>query len=158
MIPTHQAARYMERAHRAGFIVFPGYVAYSAKQLAEKANGVGPESWRQWMRDLLGAALSILMPYVDIDPAAFVHDVWGSLYNDGTREGFKAWNAAFAENIKRDAYLDIRPWRFLARRAVRRGASLAHAAVDSEAGWKAWRDAYEARVSSEFTPGQEVDG
>lgn len=38
MIPTHRAARYMDRAHAARFVAFPGYVCYSAEFLAEKAS------------------------------------------------------------------------------------------------------------------------
>ena len=142
MIPVYRAARYMERAHAARFVAFPGYVCYSAEFLAEKANGVGPEKWEQWKRDVLGGALSFLRIY--IDAAAFMHDCWASLANDGTRAGFEAWNEALRVNIIRDAYLDIAPWRILGRWWARRGAALAHAFVSGETGWQAWRAAYEA--------------
>ena len=119
MIPTYLACRYMQRVHDAGFVVFPGYVAYSAEEMAGLANGVGPEAWEQWKRDILGGALTFLRIY--IDAAAFMHDCWASLANDGTRAGFEAWNAALRANIIRDAYLDIAPWRILGRWWARRG-------------------------------------
>ena len=150
MIPTHEAARYMERAHAARFVVFPGYVCYSAVELAGLANGVGPEAWEQWKRDVLGGALAFL--HVHIDAAAFMHDCWASLSNDGTRAGFEAWNEALRANIIRDAYLEIAPWRILGRWWARRGAVLAHAFVSGDAGWEAWQAAY--RASHE--PGPEV--
>ena len=151
MIPTHRAARYMERAHAARFVVFPGYVCHSAEFLAGLANGVGPEAWEQWKRDALGGALAFLHVY--IDAAAFMHDCWASLANDGTRAGFEAWNEALRTNIIRDAYLGIAPWRILGRRWARRGAALAYAFVSGDAGWEAWQAAY--RASCE--PGEEEE-
>ena len=141
MIPLHRAARYMARAHDARFVTFPGYVCLSVERLAGEANGVGPEAWEQWKRDALGKALAFLG--IHIDAAAFQHDAWASFYNDGTRAGFAAWNDAIRENTIRDAYLDVAPWRVLGRFRVRQGAALVHAFVSSDAGWQAWRAAYE---------------
>ena len=154
MIPTYLACRYMQRVHDAGFVMFPGYVAYSAEELAGLANGVGPEAWAQWKRDVLGDALAFLRVY--IDAAAFMHDCWASLANDGSRAGFEEWNEALRKNIIRDAYLDIAPWRILERWWARRGAALAHAFVSGEKGWAAWQAAY--RANHDYGPEQiEVD-
>ena len=150
MIPIHRAARYMDRAHAARFVVFPGYVCFSVETLAAQANGVGPEAWGQWCRDFLGGVLAFLRLY--IDAAAFVHDCWASLANDGSRAGFETWNEALRQNIIRDAYLDIPAWRVLGRWRARQGAALAHAFVSGETGWKAWRAAYEESLE----PGEEV--
>lgn len=123
------------KVHRYGLEVFPGYFGLSSVQQEQGFNGVGPDSWRGWMRDILGYVAPILRP------AAFIHDLEATYANDGTREGFDAWNRRFRKNGITTVRREVSAWRFLARQALYREVETAYSAVSSSEGWKAWQAA-----------------
>jgi hypothetical protein len=123
------------KVHRYGLDVFPGYFGLSSAQQERGFNGVGPDSWRDWMRDLLGYVAPILKP------AAFIHDLEATYANDGTREGFEAWNRRFRKNGITTVRREVSAWRFLARQALYKEVETAYKAVSSGEGWKAWQAA-----------------
>lgn len=150
MIPPHEAARRMQEVHDDGLEVFPGYVALSAAECAPHANGVGSAQMPEWSRELLDRLPFLLGP-------AFLHDLAGYFANDGTRAGFREWNATFRRNILKKIRKEIPAWRFLARRASYGYADICHAAVSGDAGWTAWCAGYE-QAQADNEPGPEVMG
>lgn len=149
MIPVTEAARRMQNVHDWHLEVFPGYVCLSSEACAKEANGIGSNDTPDWLRGFLGA----LLPHVR-DPA-FVHDLEGCFFNDGTRAGFREWNARFLRNIKRAIRQNIPAWRIASRWTLYRTANACHIAVSSDVGWAAWRGAYE-RAQAQAEPGPEV--
>lgn len=139
----------MQRVHDAGFMVWPGYVAYSAEELAQHANGIGSEATPHWLIGLLDWMLPL------VREPAFVHDTWGSLCNDGSRTGFEAWNSAFRENIRRNVRYEYAWWHPRRYRGYAQ-SDIAYLAVSSSIGWEAWQAAY--RANHDHGPEQmEVD-
>ena len=115
---------------------------HTEAELALSYNGIGPESFPGWLRNLLDRL------HPSLAPVAFIHDVeWSD--SDGTREGFAASNARFKANGYRIARRTF-PWwsirRWLVMNDARRFGNLCQAF-----GWAAWRAPYEARAGAAGT-------
>lgn len=134
----HKIIRLLDEVHEGGYDIFPGYTSLSVYEAQEGYNEVGPDAWRPWQR----RALTAITPILDVP--AFLHDLEATYYNDGTRDGFRAWNARFKRNGRRHVQRTISAWRFLARRALYLEIELAYKAVSSDEGWRAWRHAFDA--------------
>ena len=99
-------------------------------ELAEIYNGLGSDSFPEWLRD----ALTFLSP--DLEPTALIHDVeWHEA--DGTRESFTASNDRFKRNgyrsaRKRFGWAD--PRRYLLMNRARRFGNYCQMF-----GWEAWK-------------------
>ena len=136
MVPEHKIARLLDEVHAGGYEVFPGYTGLSLQQAQAGYNEVGPDKWRPWQR----RALTLAAPILDVP--AFIHDLEATYHNDGTREGFEAWNARFRRNGRLHVQRSIPAWRFLARRVLYGEIEMAYKAVSSSDGWAAWQGAY----------------
>lgn len=131
---TNELAR---NVHDLGLEVFPGYFGLSEEQQELGWNGVGPDSWPAWKREVL----TFLTPM--LRPGSFLHDLEATHANDGTRLGFEEWNARFNRNNLRTIRGEVAWWRILKRRALYAEATFALSQVSGEKGWVAWLAAYE---------------
>lgn len=108
-------------------------------ELASLYNGIGPESFPEWLRSVL----DFIHP--SLAPVAFIHDVeWSE--SDGTRESFAASNVRFKENgyrVAKGMYSWWRLRRWLVMNDARRFGNLCQSF-----GWSAWRAPYEARQAA----------
>ena len=65
---------------------------FTDEELQSVFNGIGPESFPEWLR----AALDFIHP--SLEPVAFIHDAeWER--SDGTEESFKASNERFKRKV-----------------------------------------------------------
>ena len=109
---------------------------YTDEELAAIYNGIGPESFPQWLR----AALDAVHP--SLAPVAFIHDVeWHE--SDGSETAFGASNARFRRNGCKVASAAFGWWR--PRRYKVMWDAVKFARVCQRFGWSAWRAPYEAR-------------
>lgn len=109
---------------------------YNMRELCRIYNGIGPESFPEWLRE----GLSALHPSLAV--VALIHDLeWHE--SDFTRESFTQSNNRFKRNGRIVAKAMFRwydPRRYLVMRNARRFGGLCQAF-----GWKAWCGAGEAR-------------
>lgn len=118
------------------------YIDYPIETLAARWNGIGPESMDEVMRKKLNKWLKLFLP------ACFIHDQ-DFAESDGTRGGFVAANDRLERNcliIADDRY----DWYDLRRYLARRGGRLVADACRI-GGWRAWTDAYDARMANTNT-------
>ena len=109
---------------------------YTDEELAAIYNGIGPESFPQWLR----AALDAVHP--SLAPVAFIHDVeWHE--SDGSETAFEASNARFRRNGCKVASAAFGWWR--PRRYKVMWDAVKFARVCQRFGWSAWLAPYEAR-------------
>ena len=104
---------------------------YTDEQLASRVyNGIGPESFPKWLREVI----DFLNP--SLEPVALIHDAeWYE--TDRTKASFEASNRRFRSNGIRMAKATYGWWNPL-RYRVRRQAKLFSLACGTQAGWKAW--------------------
>lgn len=102
---------------------------YSASELTKIYNGIGPDSFPEWLRDVL----DFLHP--SFGPVVLIHDVeWHE--SDGTRESFNKSNERFARNgikIAKKEYSWWNPRRYIVINKAKR-----FAAYCQMFGWNAW--------------------
>ena len=109
---------------------------YTLTELSAIYNGIGPESFPQWLR----AALDAVHP--SLAPVAFIHDVeWHE--SDGSEAAFAESNARFRRNGCKVACAAFGWWR--PRRYKVMWDAVKFARVCQRFGWSAWRAPYEAR-------------
>ena len=109
---------------------------YTDEQLAAIYNGIGPESFPQWLR----TALDALHPSLAV--VAMIHDVeWSE--SDGRRETFEASNARFRRNGCKVASAAFGWWR--PRRYKVMWDAVKFARICQRFGWGAFLAPYEAR-------------
>jgi len=117
---------------------------HTDEELAALYNGIGPESFPDWLRNVLDAV------HPSLAPVALIHDIeWSA--SDGTAETFAASNERFKTNgykIAKGLYAWWRPRRYLVMNDARRFGNLCQ-----HFGWAAWRAPYEA-AKSEATPAE----
>lgn len=112
---------------------------YTDAELASIYNGIGPESFPQWLRKALDAI------HPSLAPVAFIHDVeWSE--SDGTRAGFDMSNARFMRNgckVATELYGWWRPRRYKVM-----WDAIKFARICQRFGWNAWRAPYLDRFSA----------
>lgn len=145
-VPEYKVARLMDEVHEGHYEVFPGYTGLSLAQAQGAYNEVGPDKWAAWQRSTATKFVPIL------DVPAFIHDLEAIHYNDGTREGFEAWNARFLRNGRRHVRLTVPAWRVLTRILYFAEVKGAYLLISSSEGWDAWQKAY-AKIAE---PGPET--
>lgn len=126
----------LERIHAYRLDVDPRFLELSGEASAAAYNGVGPERW-----PTVVAVASIL--FHRWAPAAYIHDNDYRWFNDGTREGWHRANRRFRANGERIIRAEVGWWRFLERSYLIWVNDRLFQAVESDSGWKAWRDAWE---------------
>ena len=127
--------------HAYGLEVFPGFHGLSLVQHEAAWNGVGSEKWSRVFR---GATTAFFWRW---QGPAFEHDNAWTHDNDGTREGWLASNARFHRNGLRVIRKDVAWWRLLTRRRLYGWQAFLDAMLDTDASWKGWLAAYEAKQS-----------
>ena len=109
---------------------------YTDQELVDLFNGIGPESFPQWLR----AALDALHP--SLAPVAMIHDAeWSE--SDGRRETFEASNARFRRNGCKVASASFGWWR--PRRYKVIWDAFKFARICQRFGWSAFLAPYELR-------------
>ena len=101
---------------------------YSIPELEQIYNGIGPDRFPDWMREIVTEANGLF------EPAALIHDV--RYHIGGTREDFTAANSEFRANCytliyARFAWYDPRRYKWLFR-------AWRYAAYCEEFGWPGW--------------------
>ena len=108
---------------------------FSAAELADGYNGIGPEFLPATIREKVTQHLSLFAP------AALIHDLRNEL-SDGTRQSFNYANYEFLSNCRKLAawkYAWYNPRRWIARHV----ATLLYNFVAGDCGWTAWLQAKE---------------
>ena len=109
---------------------------FTNAELQSVYNGIGPESFPEWLRGFV----NVLHP--TLEPVAFIHDAeW--VLSDGTEESFSASNARFKRNGYKAAKAEFgwwRPRRYLVMNDARRYGNYCQLF-----GWSAWRAPYDER-------------
>ena len=113
-------------------------------ELAEIANGCGPDSWPEWMREQAGK-------FADFPLATLIHDVEFFLSNGHKKEwAFATW--AYGENAKAET-ADRYPLTWSWERIRKRMQLASHRKIAMEAlelgSWDAWVSAGQRRVERE---------
>ena len=111
------------------------YAEATDQQIADSANGVGPDGFPTAIR----TALIWLEPYLDL--AADIHDVEFRL-SDGQRPGFIAANARIYHNGRLWIMANrgrLNPRRYIELWRLARDRDI----LDGSAGWAAWISAFE---------------
>ena len=115
-------------------------------ELASMYNGIGPDSFPQWLR----AVLDALHP--SLAPVAFIHDVeWSG--SDGTKESFTASNERFKRNgyaVAKALFGWWRPRRYLVMNDARRFGNICQSF-----GWDAWIAPFKARSAASASAAQD---
>ena len=102
---------------------------FTNTELASVFNGIGPESFPDWLR----AVLDYIHP--SLAPVAFIHDAEWSR-SDGTKESFTASNERFKRNGYKVAKAEFswwRPRRYLVMNDARRFGNICQTL-----GWNGW--------------------
>lgn len=109
----------------------------SPLEVAAESNGIGPDRWPTTMR----AATTALLHHFALP--ALIHDWEYGRENDGTLERWHEANSRFLENCLSCVKQEISCWRVLRRQLAKSVAHALYTAVESDAGLKAWREAFE---------------
>ena len=113
---------------------------YSFEDLAKIYNGIGPDSFPEWLRKVI----SSLHP--SLAPAALIHDVeWHE--SDRTRDSFTESNARFKRNgksIAKQSFFILNPRRWIVWNQSRRFGNYCELF-----GWTVWSSPCECPVCSE---------
>lgn len=118
-----------------GFSMPRAYTEATDQQIADNANGVGPDSCPSAVR----VVLTLLEPYLDL--AADIHDVEFRL-SDSQRPGFLAANARIYHNGRLWIMANrgrLNPRRYIELWRLARDRDI----LDGSAGWSAWVSAFE---------------
>ena len=103
--------------------------AYNMRELCSIYNGIGPDSFPNWLR----GCISALHPSLAV--VAFIHDIeWHE--SDGSEEAFNQSNARFKRNgliVAKDRFGWWNPMRYVVMNQAQRFGSLCQLF-----GWKAW--------------------
>ena len=109
---------------------------FTNTELQSVYNGIGPESFPDWLRGLVNTL------HPTLEPAAFIHDAEWAL-SDGTAASFAASNSRFKRNGYKAAKAEFgwwRPRRYLVMNDARRYGNYCQLF-----GWSAWRAPYDER-------------
>ena len=110
---------------------------YSNSELKQICNGIGPDSFPEWLRD----AISALHP--SLAAVAFIHDIeWHE--SDQSKEKFAASNERFKRNGYAAAKAEYGWWnplRYIVMNQARRFGNICQ-----KFGWKAWTSPCECAV------------
>ncbi len=109
---------------------------FTNTELQSVYNGIGPESFPDWLRGLVNTL------HPTLEPAAFIHDAEWAL-SDGTEASFTVSNARFKRNGYKAAKAEFgwwRPRRYLVMNDARRYGNYCQLF-----GWSAWRAPYDER-------------
>ena len=106
-------------------------MSFTIDQLADGYNGIGPAFLPQAARDKISKYLDLFAP------AALVHDMRYQ-ESDGSRKGFNYANMEFRDNCLKLADFAY-PWYSWRRYRARAVALALFDAVESPAGWLAWK-------------------
>lgn len=106
---------------------------YTEQELAERWNGIGPEAFPSWLRNVI----SFLHP--SLEPVAFIHDLeWSE--SDCSKEKFEASNQRFKRNgyaVAKKEFSWWNPRRYLVMNQARRFGNACQLF-----GWQAWCAGY----------------
>jgi len=112
---------------------------YTPAALAKIYNGIGPDSFPEWLRDVI----SSLHPSLAV--VAFIHDIeWHE--SDGLKEKFAESNARFKTNgyrVAKAEYGWYNPLRYIVMNQARRFGNLCQLF-----GWDAWASSCQCDVST----------
>ena len=111
---------------------------FTNAELQSVYNGIGPESFPEWLRGFV----NVLHP--TLEPVAFIHDAEWAL-SDGTEESFSASNARFKRNGYKAAKAEFgwwRPRRYVVMNHARRFGNICQAF-----GWNAWMAPFKEKRS-----------
>ena len=131
-----EAAELVALCEKHGLEGREAFEGLSADELAGMYNGIGPDSFPDWLRSVL----DFLHP--SLAPVAFIHDVEWSR-SDGTKESFAASNARFKRNGYKVAKAEFGWWnprRYVVMNQARRFGN-----VCQLFGWRAWLAPFEDR-------------
>ena len=109
---------------------------FTNTELQSVYNGIGPESFPDWLSGLVNTL------HPTLEPAAFIHDAEWAL-SDGTEASFTASNARFKRNGYKAAKAEFgwwRPRRYLVMNDARRYGNYCQLF-----GWSAWCAPYDER-------------
>lgn len=113
---------------------------YSFEDLAKIYNGIGPDSFPEWLRKVI----SSLHP--SLAPAALIHDVeWHE--SDKTRDSFSESNDRFKRNgksIAKQSFFILNPRRWIVWNQARRFGNYCELF-----GWNAWCSPCECPICTE---------
>ena len=123
---------------------------YKITELASIYNGIGPDSFPEWLRGLISAlhpSLAVVAFIHDIDPSlavvAFIHDIeWHE--SDGSKEKFTESNNRFKINgytVAKANYSWWNPLRYIVMNHARRFGNICQLF-----GWAAWCSPCECAV------------
>ena len=107
---------------------------FSMEELQGIYNGLGPDRFPQWLRDLVTEASGLF------EPAALIHDARNHV-SDGSTYGFNGANIEFLCNCRILADRAYSWWNWKRYRA-RMIADALYDFVSSPAGWCAWLEAH----------------
>ena len=113
---------------------------FTNTELQSVYNGIGPESFPDWLRGLVNTL------HPTLEPVAFIHDAEWTL-SDGTEASFTASNARFKRNGCKAAKAEFgwwRPRRYLVMNDARRYGNYCQLF-----GWRAWRAPYDERQKAD---------
>lgn len=130
-------------AENSGLEGLDALARYTSEELACIYNGIGAD----WMPDEMCRKLTDWLSL--FEPAALIHDVRYH-ESDGERRAFNFANWEFRDNCDRLAEARY-PWYSWRRYRAYLVAGQLFAAVASEGGWKAWRDAAAKRKACNTT-------
>lgn len=108
----------------------------SPTAIAKESNGIGPDRWPGLLRR---ASTALLHHYA---LPALIHDWEYGRENDGTLERWHEANSRFHLNCLTCVKQEISWWRPLRRQLAKTTAAALYDAVESDAGRKAWEDAF----------------
>lgn len=101
---------------------------YSITEIGKIYNGIGPDRFPDWLREIVTASADLF------EPAALIHDV--EYHEGGTREQFTAANDRFKQNcytLVKDRYGWYDPRRYLWLNKARRWGNYCQLF-----GWEGW--------------------
>lgn len=101
---------------------------YSITEISRIYNGIGPDRFPDWLREIVTASADLF------EPAALIHDV--EYHEGGTREQFTAANDRFKQNcytLVKDRYGWYDPRRYLWLNKARRWGNYCQLF-----GWEGW--------------------
>lgn len=115
------------RAKRLGLEADASFWTASAELLSRVLNGIGPDWFPDWLRELITANQGRFAM------AAAIHD-WAFYLSVGDRDEFHAANWQFLRNCRRVVRATVPAWRWIKRREMMIDADLLYGAVCA-GGW-----------------------